>query len=383
MKTRPSHKTTLKTTLIAIGSLYLLHAASCAPVKFSGGDPTTTNVEVRCDNNSCVNSHTDQLVINKQPADILFIIDNSGSISDVQANIASRFSAFMQQISHLDYRIGISTTDISSQISDTPANPPAPINRNGALQDGKLIAVDTVGNYFITPQLPNPAALFAQTIQLPESQTCVQSGYTNCGSSDPRAIFAANLMVMNNYNSFLRDDAPLTIIIVSDSDERNSGSLTFRPQGPNDQPTAFLSNLQSRYPNKPVTVDALVIGPNDTACYNQRDHRNTNNPPYNPYLFGWYAPIYASLVSQTNGVLGSICASDYAQQLGQIGAGVNQQSQIMTLACRPVGDKYNVAFSPQPPNAITPHADWNTNQISFDQPIPTDTTVTVTYDCAK
>jgi len=378
MNKRISHKTTLKTALVTIGSLYLLHAASCAPVRFSGGDPTEQRVEVRCQNNSCVQSHTDQLVINKQPADILFVVDDSGSVADVQSNIAQRFSAFMQQVSNLDYRIGIITTDVSSNISDTPNNPPATVNRNGALQDGKLIAVDGVGNYFITPQLPNPAALFAQTIQLPESQTCASSGYTVCPSGDPRGIYAANLLVTNNYNSFLRDNAPLTIVIVSDSDERNSGTLANQgyPQGTNDLPATLLANLKSQFPNKPVQVDAIVVAPNDTACYNARYHRNGN-----PYLFAWYAPIYASLVAQTGGVLGSVCASDYTQQLGQIGAGVNQQSQILTLACRPIDDKYDVTFSPQPANTINPKADWSNNQISFDQAIPTGTTVTVTYNC--
>lgn len=377
---RISKKTTLKTTLMAISSLYLLHAASCAPVKFSGGaDPTSQNVQTQCQNNSCVKNHTDQLVINKQPADILFVVDDSGSVADVQANIASRFSSFMQQVSNLDYRIGIITTDVSSNVSDTVNNPPAPTNRNGALQDGKLIEVDNLGNYFITPQLPNPGALFAQTIQLPESQTCAQSGYTTCPSGDPRGIFAANLLVTANYNSFLRPNAPLTIVIVSDSDERNSGTLANQgfPQGTNDLPATLISNVQTAFPGKPLQVDAIIVGPTDTACYNARYHRNGN-----PYLFAWYAPIYASLVAQTGGVLGSICAPDYGQLLNNIGTGVTQQSQIMTLACRPIGDQYQVTFSPQPATPINPQANWSNNQISFDQTIPPGTTVTVTYNCS-
>lgn len=379
MKTRLlSKKMMLKLWMGSLTGAYLFYAVSCAPVQFSGVATAAGATAVTCTNKVCTTTHNDQLVIQSQPADILFVIDDSGSVSDVQANIAQKLGTFMQAVSGLDYRIGFTTTDISSNVSDTANNPPAAVNGNGAYQDGHLIQVDSSGDYFITPSTPNAASAFANTIQNPNTTTCVDSGYHNCPSGDPRGIYAANLLINNNYNSFLRPNVPLTVVIVSDSDERNSGTLAnLYPQGNLDLPATLISNFQAAYPSTSLVVDAIIVAPGDTACYNQRYHRNGD-----PYLFAWYAPIYASLVSQTGGVLGSVCESDYTTQLGQIGNGISQQSQTLTLACTPVNNQYTVSFSPQPSTTITSSANWTSNQISFNQVIPSGTTVTVSYSCS-
>ena len=69
--------------------------------------------------------------------DVLFVNDNSASMSWEQARIADRFVNFVQQLdgTGIDYRIGMVTTDVSSS-----SNQPRAINQNGALQDGRLIS---------------------------------------------------------------------------------------------------------------------------------------------------------------------------------------------------------------------------------------------------
>jgi hypothetical protein len=50
------------------------------------------------------------------PADILFVVDNSGSMADEQENLALNFARFVDQtIGAADYQIGVVTTDLSSQ----------------------------------------------------------------------------------------------------------------------------------------------------------------------------------------------------------------------------------------------------------------------------
>jgi hypothetical protein len=370
-------KSWLKTGIV-IGTVS--YYAACAPVKFGADNSAPSGPTLNCTGSSCYQEHNDQITITKEPIDVLFIVDDSGSVSDVQANIAARFDSFLNQLGQLDYRIGITTTDISSNVSDTRNNPPAVTNRYGALQDGKLIQVAASGDFFITPQTPNPATAFANTIQLPETLTCANNSYdeSQCPSGDPRAIFAANLLIDSNPHGFLRPNIPLTIVIVSDSDERNSLDLATQgyPQGHNDLPATLLSNLSAKFPGKSLVVDAIVTKPGDTACYNERLGRGGN-----PYLFAWYAKIYSELVTKTNGVLGSVCEDNYTAQLGQIGAGVSQQAQTITLACQPQGNTYNVTFNPQPTPTINTSVDWTTKNLSFSTQPPPGTVVTVSYRC--
>src|SRR5688500_11827035 len=50
------------------------------------------------------------------PADILFVVDNSGSMADEQEILAANFDAFINQIAGAgNYQIGIVTTDLDSQ----------------------------------------------------------------------------------------------------------------------------------------------------------------------------------------------------------------------------------------------------------------------------
>src|SRR5688572_15430483 len=48
------------------------------------------------------------------PADILFVVDNSGSMADEQERLASNFDAFIREIAGAgDYQIGVVSTDLS------------------------------------------------------------------------------------------------------------------------------------------------------------------------------------------------------------------------------------------------------------------------------
>src|SRR5687767_12360496 len=52
-----------------------------------------------------------------RPADILFIVDNSGSMADDQRRIAASFDVFINELSQVaiaDYQIAVVTTDLST-----------------------------------------------------------------------------------------------------------------------------------------------------------------------------------------------------------------------------------------------------------------------------
>jgi hypothetical protein len=283
-------------------------------------------------------------------ADILIVDDNSASMSFEQAHLADRLANFVAglEAQNTDYRIAITTTDISS-----PGNPARPINLNGALQDGKLIAFPN-GEYFLTPSsgtLAQKDEWFRKTIQRNETLACesfiranygapgYESAYNqNCPSGDERGVYAANLTIANNPNGFIRPNAYLSIIFLSDEDERSQ--LYYSGKDPSfaladlDQPQTLISNLAHVYGGKALSVNAFVTATQECLATqnNQMVVGNTS------VVSGSYGSIYAEAVKKTGGILGDICESDYTTRLGQIKANILEHINDHTLACENPSD---------------------------------------------
>ncbi|MBL8957092.1 MAG: hypothetical protein JNK82_40335, partial [Myxococcaceae bacterium] len=128
----------------------------------------------------------------KPKADILLIIDNSCSMADEQTNLGLNFTSFISYAMRegIDYHIGVTTT--------TPAN-------NGVL----------VGNAsnpkVLTPMTPNVETLFRQKVAV---------GTGGDATEWHAAIAAAALtapVITNENAGFLRPDAVLAIVVVSDT----------------------------------------------------------------------------------------------------------------------------------------------------------------------
>jgi hypothetical protein len=212
----------------------------CAEVKFSANSS--------CDGLSggkCVVgpdgmlSVSDVVIVSGGKVDVLIVDDNSASMSFEQNALADRFSNFVNLLESksMDYRLGITTTDISSG-----TNPPRAVNQNGALQDGKLIGLDG-GFKFVTPQTGDSAfrnKIFNAAIRRNETLECekfilswVDAGNStttpeystayaeHCPSQDERGLYAANLVLKNNVDSFIRPEADLAVIVLSDEDVRS------------------------------------------------------------------------------------------------------------------------------------------------------------------
>ncbi len=365
------------------GLLMASHLMGCSPVAFNTS-PAPCDGGVTC----TVGANGDRsfdvtITTSTTPVDILFVDDNSGSMSKDQRSLGSRFSSFFNYISGYDYHIGIITTDISSS-----TNPPRAINQQGALQDGNLVNFAN-GVSFLTSSTPNAAQLFQSTIQRPETANCDQylqthdcsagqcSDYANqCPSDDSRAIYAANLAVSRNQGGFLRPNAQLEIVILSNSDERVWGGTQGGPALEDlDQPSNLLQNIQTTFGGtKAVTVHTIVIQPNDVSCLRQE--------AFTPLIFGQYAPVYASLSSMTSGVAGTICASDYSSQLSAIGnlAQNNLQSSI-SLPCQTTDQLLTYTLTPNV--ADVGHVDSSGQNLVFATPLPQGTQVHYSGKCSN
>lgn len=309
--------------------------------------------------------------------DILFVNDNSGSMSFEQNQIAARFSTFLTSLDSqaIDYRIAITTTDISGA-----NNGPRAINQNGALQDGNLIKFGN-GAYFLENSTASKQSLFNTAIRRQETAQCesylntVSPGSTadaaaylaNCPSPDERGIFAANLTVEKNPSGFLRgSQAHFAIVFLTDEDVRSSQydkGITYDLKS-QDMPQTLIENVRTRYSGKSLSMHSIIVRPGslksglsastaaeriynvirpdyqieqanrpvnlfnsgDISCLNSQGQQ-TNN------VGGSYGYLYALAARMTNGVEGNICASDYGSQLQAIGTNLGTRGREITLAC--------------------------------------------------
>lgn len=378
-------KTLLFGVVVSV-SLATLQIA-CAPQKF-GTDPNWNPCEEMSGQTCQYVAKDDQLEysfnVKSGQVDILFIDDNSGSMYFEQSQMGSKFPQFLNRIQNLDYRIGITTTDVSA----SPNNPPRAINQFGDLQDGNLIEFSQ-NNFYLTPDTANKENLFLNTIKRQETLNCEQAGfaYASCPSFDERGVYAANMVLDKNPKGFIRKGAHLAIVVLSDEDERSRGFRTGDaiPSGfeeyllqTYDLPQGFLGNLKKKYGvDKTLSVHAVVVRPGDQTCLNKQ---------MNGTLRGFEGKTYVELADLADGKLdgqylqgtvGDICASDYGIQMGDIGSKISDLTTPIQLACKPLTGTLSIRVDPV---SIDYTVD-DRNRVVFSQPVPKGSTITGSYRC--
>ncbi|MBX2988823.1 MAG: hypothetical protein KF802_13110 [Bdellovibrionaceae bacterium] len=324
--------------------------------------------------------------------DVLVVSDNSASMSYEQANLANRFNGFIKSMDdqRLDYKIGVITTDISNS------------------QAGRLVAPVITQH---SGDLLQKDAAFKAAVQRPETAACEQfitsrinacrsqgrsdascmsdssyiSGYNQtCPSGDERGIYAARLAVEQNADSFVRPEADLAVIILSDEDVRGglyrtpSTGERFAPQrsayalADADRAQNFVSAVNAKYPGKVLGVHTFVVY-SDLNCIQQQNAQTLG------VVDGSYGIEYEALRAATGGVGASICQPDYAPWLTRIFD--NVKSRIvdkMLLACSAPAD-LTVTLT----NNSDPSITWTVvgAEVRFNKKLPSGTTARVTYSC--
>lgn len=267
---------------------------------------------------------------NNKKVDILFVIDNSGSMKNEQAEMANRFSTFVTSLSGLDYHVGITTTDVS---------------KYGV--KGSLLRFDQNLTH-IDNNTPNAQELFGATIQRPEE-----------GSGDERGIYAANLAIQMNENSWIRSDAHLAVVVVSDEDERSNGTNLQDL----DKPESFHREVKGNLgENKNYSFHAIIA---DQACV-RASGGNIGN-------------IYNGLANDLKGIVGNICSNDYSSQLTDIGTRIQTFSNSIQLKCAPYEGKVTVKkLSGEKVLGVA-----EGTKFLFAEPVEGGTRLTVEYSCLK
>jgi hypothetical protein len=337
---------------------------ACSPTRFS---PNTTPTSV-CDSSvtTCVvvdgiTNISQSFKVGAGKVDILFVNDNSASMSVIQSKLAAKFGGFIENLDSkdIDYRISMTTTDLL------------------AVQQSPLI---TFGNGLKTLSKNDSGrvGLFNSAIARPETIACEDfikssfytygagfmgtsyygSNYNKyCPSNDERGLFTASEVLSKNVNNLIRADANLNIILVSNEDVRsglyNSTSTQYASEfalDAKDRATNFTNMISSVYPGKYWEFNSIITKDNSCALSQMNDFKdNVGNPIKDAsgnYVIGAnvgleYAALSASASTDVDGnpaprgQILSICNNDYTAYFNNIAAQISQASRLMTLRCTP------------------------------------------------
>lgn len=365
---------------------------ACSPVKFSKSPAPDCQGSglacvQTCTDEGCFEKFQDVKTVGAGAVDILFVNDNSGSMSYEQKHMAEKFPNFIQSLGDIDFRIAMTTTDVAGT-TNASGVPRVPSRQDGALLDFGS------GQKYIDRTTSNAATLFASTVVRNETRQCEENGYqtSQCPSGDERGIYAAYLAVHNNGSQFLRPTAPLAIVVLADEDvrsgmypggQRQAGGTGYNsqplyPLDQKDQPENFVNMFKAAFPTKSLSVHSIVIKSNDNACLSTQSGQGGN-----ANVVGSFGKLYEQLSTLTGGVTGSICSDDYGKELGQIGYEIQNQVTSMGFVCRPMNDDFNISFSPALTYAVNATADFERLVVEFDKALPPETKITLSYTCEK
>jgi len=236
-------------------------------------DPDLPNLEVPLHGMGTNNSASSDVF--HLPADVkvdvLWVVDNSGSMHEEQEALAANFSGFIgwAQTLGVDYHIGVTSTDMDAE------------THSGRLQ-GTIRVID--------PQTPNPTEVFGDNVRLG-----TEGSYNEMGLAASHAALSPPLI--NGYNAgFLREDAKLTVIYVSDEEDQSPAAVEFYVQ--------YFLNLKGT--REWVTLSA-ICGDLPDGCDDPNMGSATPAPRYHEVLTG------------TGGAFHSICQTDWSGLMTDLG----------------------------------------------------------------
>lgn len=229
--------------------------------------------------------------------DILWILDNSCSMSEEQDNIATNLGEFFKHIDDagVDWHMGVVTTDIDSSSTD----------------DASSLEV-AAGYRLITDNTPFREELFEALVRVGTSGSGEERGlYTGF-----HALAKTNPVLQETNRGINRPNAAMHVIVVSDENDQSSTRPSSAPTPwngitPNEM-SNFLKTTKSD-PDIPVTFSSIVGGPG--GCRGpggDADHGER----------------YIDVTNQVGGLFFSICEEEWdgiLDALGALASGIRQE----------------------------------------------------------
>lgn len=248
------------------------------------------------------------VIADKPAVDILFVIDDSGSMGTHQKNLAANISGFVSQFltnSSLDYHIGVitSSTDLGGGWT---------ANKNGIL----------IGNpAYIDNSTVNALSLLTQRMVVGTDG----SGYERFFTPVQMALTNPNLSGPNK--GFYRPNAYLALVFITDAEDQSS-----------ELPTAdfidFLKDLKPGRPDKILSYGVIVPSAAPSGSCERDDYLT-------PVRIEEYLTAF-------NGQSFGLCDPAYGQKLSDMGKNLaDKVSRLLLLGRKPKVDTIKVVFGTQ------------------------------------
>lgn len=250
---------------------------ACQEIQISGGSGLSASGDAPDLSTPTQTDVTKQTTIPE--VDILWVVDNSGSMAEEQDDLAANFDAFINFFigSGLDWHIGVVTTDTDARA------------HRGKLQASRD------GTRFLTSETVDPIVPFRQMVKV-----------GTLGSPDERGLSASYLAIaqpepaiVTANDGFYREGAALHVVVVSD-EEDTPGIISSPAEYAN-----WLMGIKAA-PDIPVTFSSIV-GPNPRGCSRLPD------------VDAVAGSRYIAVTDTVGGVFSSICTEDWYSVLEELG----------------------------------------------------------------
>lgn len=227
--------------------------------------------------------------------DVLFVIDNSGSMREEQQALGENFQALSTQAASwgVDYHVAVTSTGLESFHGGW-------MECSGGAhggENGRLFPADNSSPRILTPATPDVETVFLRNAQVGichwdeqglEAMYRALSPSLTSSEDDP-----STPLPRDGNAGFLRDDATLAVIFISDEEDFSPGKVSFYED--------FLLGLKRGERSK-LSVSAIV-GPSDLSTCPTANSTGTR---------------YIQLAEATGGFVESICTADWTASLRQL-----------------------------------------------------------------
>ncbi|MFT3707606.1 MAG: VWA domain-containing protein [Archangium sp.] len=231
--------------------------------------------------------------------DILWVIDDSGSMTNERATLVGNFDRFVQELLALqvDFQMGVTSIVIADR---------------GQLRGTKIITKTTA----------NPRTVFENNTTFPSSRSRWEQGLR----MSQLALTSPNIDPGQPNAGFLRPNAALAIIVVTNEDDSSFGETDYYARvfrslkGKGNENLISFSVIGGTIPNG-------CVPPGETGLYG-----STADP----------AVRYAEVATKTGGIIGSICDASFETTLIRIAQALNTLKRVFPLTLPPIANSIQV-----------------------------------------
>ena len=252
--------------------------------------------------------HTDIFTqITGQDVDILFSIDSSGSMSEERDNVADNITDLTvmagtwsndYQLAVIGMNIDAGQCDNAGTIQNTGGTGPALIMHNTATGFSETVSnIDDGGCAPDSQEAGLEAAHLALTLPLNHDTDTPCSGDAACTAPDT----CIDGFCGGHNRGFLRDDAALEIILISDEEDQSPATPEFYID--------FFNSIKG-FANPNLMHVHAIVGDKNSGCSLTSGGQSGDAAAGNRYI---------AVQEATGGVFASICDSDFGDELNDIG----------------------------------------------------------------